>query len=48
MDLAHLLEAAMEVSDLGDRLDDRLAIEPALEPERPVHRRMARPDVDHH
>ncbi len=48
MELGHLLEAAMEIADLGDRFDDRLAVEPALEPEGPVHGGMAGPDVDHH
>jgi hypothetical protein len=46
--LGHLLEAAMEIADLHLTGIDGLAIERRHHPQRAMHRRVGRPDVDGH
>jgi hypothetical protein len=46
--LAELFEAAVEIPDVGDATNDRLAIELEHEAEYAVRRRMLRSNVDEH
>ena len=44
--LAQLLETAVQVADVGDRIDDRFAVERQHEPQRRVRRRMLRTEIE--
>ena len=46
MRLGHLLKASMEKPDLGIGIDDLFAVDGGLQPERAMHCRMLRSDVE--